>query len=77
MKRIPWLQVSSLQNFARRYFLDVNEVSIVFPWEINIKTGKIIWKGLYDGPEGPLFSSNISPEVFWKSDIVLGSVKQS
>ena len=63
MKRIPWLHASSLQNFARRHFLDVNEVSIVFPREIDIKTGEIILKGLYDGPEGPLFSSNIFPEV--------------
>ena len=30
----------------------------------------------YDGPEGPLFSSMVSCEVFSESDIVLGSVKQ-
>ena len=31
---------------------------------------------LYDGPEGPLFSSMVSYEVFSESDIVLRSVKQ-
>ena len=31
---------------------------------------------LYDGPEGPLFSSMVSYEVFLESDIVLRSVKQ-
>ena len=31
---------------------------------------------LNDGPEGPLFSSMVSSEVFSEFDIVLGSVKQ-
>ena len=35
-----------LANFARRPFFDVNEVSIVFSWEIHIKTGESIWKGV-------------------------------
>ena len=30
----------------------------------------------YDGPEGPLFSSKVSCEVFGESDIVLRSVNQ-
>ena len=30
----------------------------------------------YDGPEGPLFSSMLSCEVFSESDIVLGIFKQ-
>ena len=33
-----------LAKFARRYFSDVNEISIVFSWEIDIKTGQSIWK---------------------------------
>ena len=32
----------TLQNFARRHFFDVDEVSIVFWWELNIKTGESI-----------------------------------
>ena len=46
VKRSAWIRVSTLQNFAKRHLFDVNEVSIVFPWEIDIKTGKSIWKGL-------------------------------
>ena len=46
VKRSAWLQASILQNFARRHFFDVIEVSIVFSSEIDIKTGESIWKGL-------------------------------
>ena len=42
MKRSAWLQASILQNFARRHFFDVIEVSIVFSSEIDIKTGESI-----------------------------------
>ena len=41
-----WLHLSTLQNFARGHFVYVIEVSIVFSWEIDIKTGESIWKGL-------------------------------
>ena len=34
------------------------------------------WYSSYDGPEGPLFSSMVSSEVFSEFYIVLGSVKQ-
>ena len=44
VKRSAWLHAFTLQNFARRYFFDVNEISIVFSWEIDIKTGESIWK---------------------------------
>ena len=30
VKRSAWLRVSTSQNFSRRHFFDVNEVSIVF-----------------------------------------------
>ena len=46
VKRSPWLQAPTLQNFARRDFFNVNEVSIAFSWEMNIKIGESIWKGL-------------------------------
>ena len=46
VKRSALLHASTLQNFARRHFFDVNEVSIVFSWEIDIKTGEGIGKGL-------------------------------
>ena len=46
VKRIARLHASTLQNFDRRYFFDVNEVSIVFSWETYIKTGENIRKGL-------------------------------
>ena len=46
VKRSTLLHVSTLQNFARRHFFDVNEVSIVFSWEIDIRTGESIGKGL-------------------------------
>ena len=44
VKRTAWLHASTLQNFARRHFSDVNEVSIVFSWEIDIETGESIEK---------------------------------
>ena len=40
------LHASTLQNFAMRHFFDVNEVSVVFSWEIDIKTRESIGKGL-------------------------------
>ena len=46
VKRSALLHASTLQNFARRFFFDANEVSIVFSWEIDIKTGESIEKGL-------------------------------
>ena len=46
LKRSAWLHASTLQNFARRHVSDVNEVSIVFSWKIDIKTRENIWKGL-------------------------------
>ena len=46
VKRSALLHASTLQNFARPYFFDVNEVSIVLSWEIDIKTGESIGKGL-------------------------------
>ena len=30
LQRSAWLHASTLQNFARQYFFDVNKVSIVF-----------------------------------------------
>ena len=45
--RKSWFHASTLQNFARRNFFDVNEVSIVYSWKIYIKTGESIWKGLF------------------------------
>ena len=36
--------VSPVKRSAWLY--DINEVSIVFSWEIDIKTGESIWKGL-------------------------------
>ena len=38
VKRSALLLASTLQNFARWQFVDVNEVFIVFSWEIDIKT---------------------------------------
>ena len=43
---IPRFHASTLQNFARRYFYDVNEVSIVFSRTTDIKTGESIRKRL-------------------------------
>ena len=40
VNRSALLLASTLQNFARWHFVDVNEVFIVFSWEIDIKTGK-------------------------------------
>ena len=40
------LHASTLQNFAKRHFFNVNEISLVFSWEIVIKTGESVWKGL-------------------------------
>ena len=52
VKRSTWLHTSTLQNFARRHFFDVSEVSVVLSWKIDTKTWKIdtktgesIWKG--------------------------------
>ena len=36
----------SRQNLARLHFFDVNKVSTVFSWKIDIKTGESNWKGL-------------------------------
>ena len=46
VKRSALLHAYTLQNFARWYFFDVNEVSIAFSWEIDIKTGESIGKAL-------------------------------
>ena len=46
VKRSALLHASTLQKFARRHFFDVNEVSIVSSWEIDIKTGESIVKGV-------------------------------
>ena len=46
MKKSAWLHASTLQNFARQHFFDVNDVSFVFSLEIDIKTGESIWKAL-------------------------------
>ena len=41
-----WLYTSSFENFARRYFFDVNELSSVFSWEKDVNTGETMWKVL-------------------------------
>ena len=41
---IALLDASELQSFTGWHFFDVNEVSIVFLWEIDIKTGESIAK---------------------------------
>ena len=41
-----WLYASTLQNFARRHFFDVNGVSIKISWEANAETGEKMWKVL-------------------------------
>ena len=41
-----WLYTSTLQNFARRHFFDVNGVSIKISWEANAETGEKMWKVL-------------------------------
>ena len=41
---IALLDASELQSFTGRHFFDVNEVSIVFLWEVDIKTGEGIPK---------------------------------
>ena len=46
VKRSSWFYASTLQNFARRYFYDVNKVSIVFSRTTDIKTGESIRKRL-------------------------------
>ena len=46
VKRSALLHASTLQNVARQHFFNVNEVSIVFSWEIDTKTGKNIGKDL-------------------------------
>ena len=46
VKRSALLHASTLQNVARQHFFNVNEVSIVFSWEIDTKTGKSIGKDL-------------------------------
>ena len=42
VKRSAWLHASIMQSFARRHFSDVNEASIVFLWEKDIRTGESI-----------------------------------
>ena len=42
----PWLYTSTLQNFARQHFFDVNRVSIVISWERDVEMGENIWKVL-------------------------------
>ena len=46
VKGSAWLHGSTLQNFARWYFFEVNKVSIASSWEIDIKKGESIWIGL-------------------------------
>ena len=46
VKWSAWLYASTLQNFARRHFFNVNEVSIVISWEGDVETGDNIWKVL-------------------------------
>ena len=42
--RSALLHASTFQDFARQYFFAVQEVSIVFSWEIDIKTGRVFEK---------------------------------
>ena len=44
VKWSAWLYASTLQNFARQHFFNVNEVSIVILWERNVETGENMWK---------------------------------
>ena len=45
--RSAWLYAATLENFARRHFFDVNKVSILFSWEIDITAWEsIIEQGL-------------------------------
>ena len=46
VKWSAWIYASTLQNFARQYFFDVNGVSIVIPWERDAETGENMWKVL-------------------------------
>ena len=46
VKWSAWLHASTLQNFARRHFFDVNGVSIVILWERDVETGENMWKVL-------------------------------
>ena len=41
-----WLYASTLQNYARRQFFDVNGVSIVISREKDVETGENMWKVL-------------------------------
>ena len=40
VKRSAWLHASTLQNFARRNFFEVNEVSFVLSRKNRAKTGE-------------------------------------
>ena len=46
LKWSAWLYASTLQNFVRRHFFDVNKVSFVFSWQKDVKTGENMWKVL-------------------------------
>ena len=46
VKWSAWLYASTLQNFARQHFFDVNGVSIVISWERDVETGENVWKVL-------------------------------
>ena len=40
VKRSAWLHASTLQNFARQHFFEVNKVSFVLSRKIRAKTGE-------------------------------------
>ena len=44
VKWSAWLYASTLQNFARWHFFDVNRVSIVISWEGDVEMGENKWK---------------------------------
>ena len=43
-KRSAWPDASTRLSFTRRHFSDVNEVSIVFSWKIELKQGRVFEK---------------------------------
>ena len=44
MKRSTYLHTSTMQNFARQHFFEVNGISIIFSREINDETGESIFE---------------------------------
>ena len=67
--------IKNLVNFHGGSLKICTLMGFFYPKHIKIQMKKYR-RGMYDGPEGPLFFSMVFSEVFPESDIVLRSVKQ-